>query len=456
MTRDHLREAVVPAYLFLCLVLGGSAQGVWFNAALQLLAIVIIAWALIAPTQRQASASTKWLLPIFVLALSLAALHLVPLPPALWTSFPGREVVVTGFAILGEPLPWLPISLAPYETLATALRLLPQLAILAGMLRLDAYRPSWLVWSLLAGTTAGVVLGALQVTGGGGPGSIWYLYPISNFDRATGFFANSNHMASLLVATIPFLFAILAASGTYRGSKAVQKRSALFALAGGTLLVILLGLALNGSLAGIGLGAPVVAASALLIMRPEMQRRWLLAPAVLLLVGVGAILAASDKSQSQDASISIGTRQVITETSLEATRDFLPLGSGVGSFDEVYRLYEQPDAVSRTFVNHAHNDYLEIALETGVPGVVLVLLFLAWWTWSSLARWRESPGDPYAKAATIASAAILAHSVVDFPLRTSAMAAVFAIAIALVAQSKIRARARDESDLWPTRHIEIR
>ena len=39
------REAIGPAYLFLCLILGGSAQGIWQNMALQLLGLALIAWA---------------------------------------------------------------------------------------------------------------------------------------------------------------------------------------------------------------------------------------------------------------------------------------------------------------------------------------------------------------------------------------------------------------------------
>ena len=42
MTR--VKEAILPAYLFLCLLIGGSAQGIWANALLQLLAIAILAW----------------------------------------------------------------------------------------------------------------------------------------------------------------------------------------------------------------------------------------------------------------------------------------------------------------------------------------------------------------------------------------------------------------------------
>jgi len=455
---SRFREAVVPAYLFLCLLLGGSAQGIWVNAALQLLAVAIIAWVAIAPEQRQPTVSAKRLLLIACLALLLVAVQLIPLPPAVWSKLPGRELVTSGYDLLGQPLPWLPIALVPDEALTNLLRLLPPIAILAAMLRLEAYRSSWLAWALVAGTSAGVLLGALQVTSGAGTESPWYLYPISNYGTATGFFANGNHMAILLVATIPFLFAILARARRDRGSKALQRRSAMVALTAGMLVVLLLGLALNGSLAGFGLGLAVLAASVLLLLKPERQRRWLVAPALLLLVAIGAIftLPVSARLQSLDAGTSVETRRAVTTTAWEATREFMPVGSGVGSFEKVYRLSENPAAVDRTFVNHAHNDYLEIALETGLPGVILMLLLLGWWAWSAWGRWSEPQGDPFARAATIASAAILAHSLVDFPLRTSAMAGVFAVAIALIAQSRLRVAARTESDLWPSRHVEIR
>ena len=42
---SRARQLVAPLYLFLCLILGGSAQGIWGNMVLQLLGLAIIAWA---------------------------------------------------------------------------------------------------------------------------------------------------------------------------------------------------------------------------------------------------------------------------------------------------------------------------------------------------------------------------------------------------------------------------
>ena len=119
-------------------------------------------------------------------------------------------------------------------------------------------------------------------------------------------------------------------------------------------------------------------------------------------------------------------------------------------------MYEDPRKVDQSFVNHAHNDYLEVAVEAGVPGIIWIILFFGWWSAAARRRWSEGAGDPFAKAATIASAAILAHSLVDYPLRTSALAAVFAMAIALMARVYFRPPARTESDIRPARHLEIR
>ena len=135
-------------------------------------------------------------------------------------------------------------------------------------------------------------------------------------------------------------------------------------------------------------------------------------------------------------------------------REFMPFGSGLGSFVNVYRLYESPDKVTNEYVVHAHNDYAELALELGVPGIVLMVLFLATWLVAAKGAWRRDAWNPFAQAASIASAAVLVHSLVDFPLRTAAVSATFAMCMALMAERRVPARV-DTNDLRPTRHLVI-
>src|SRR5687767_11563733 len=67
----RLRPAVAPAYLFLCLLLGGSHQGMWGNAILQLLAVGLIAWALLERREDELGRPTKQLFILVSLAILL-------------------------------------------------------------------------------------------------------------------------------------------------------------------------------------------------------------------------------------------------------------------------------------------------------------------------------------------------------------------------------------------------
>ena len=156
------RGAVAPMYLLACLILGGSAQGIWQNMVLQLAGVGIIAWAAVAPGAQPLSPSTKRLLALVSIAVLVVLLQLVPFPPGIW-AHGVRSRIADGFVLLGQPLPWLPISLTPYESFSTLLCLIPALAVFCAIARMNAYRPSWLAAALLGATFAGILLGALQV-----------------------------------------------------------------------------------------------------------------------------------------------------------------------------------------------------------------------------------------------------------------------------------------------------
>jgi O-antigen ligase len=447
-----VRTAIAPLYLLACLLLGGSAQGVWQNAVLQIVGVAIIAWAAAAPSEQLLPRAAMPLLWLAIAVVVLVALQTVPLPPDLW-SHGIRERIAEGYRLLGRPAPWLPLSVTPYASAATLLSLIPPLAMFCAIVSLRAYRATWLGGALVAGTLLGVMLGALQVVGRGSPSS-WYLYRETNPGLAVGFFANANHMATLLVVAIPFVAAI-AASG--RGGT-IQRYSAVLAILAGAAIVTIVGIVLNGSLAGFVLALPVLAASALIRFRARAKIRiWVGLAAAVALVGAVIALGSSSIGRSaigRDASTSMQSRAEILRTTGHAIADFMPFGSGLGSFVPVYRLYESPDSVTSEYVVHAHNDYVEIALELGIAGILLVGLFLAWWAAAVWAVWGRGEGGPFACAATIATAAVLVHSLVDFPLRTAAISALFATGLALMADRRLPVR-RDPKDLRPTRHLVI-
>jgi O-antigen ligase len=450
---SRAKSAVAPLYLLACLLLGGSAQGIWQNMLLQLVGLGIIAWAAVSPRSEPLPPRARSLLLLLAAALAVVALQQVPLPPSLW-AHGARSGIADGFRLLGQPVPALPLSLTPHDSLGTLLGLIPPLAMFCAIAVLKAYRTGWLAAALLAGTIAGIMLGALQVASPGA-GSPWYLYRETNFGVGVGFFANANHMASLLVIALPFV----AALGAAGRSGNVQRTSALLSILAAAALVLLVGIALNGSLAGYALAVPVLAASVLILLpRASPLRRW--AALFGALSVIAAVLALSmsaigSAKVGQDATNSVQSRELILKTTAEAIGDTMPFGSGLGSFLKVYRLYESPDTVTSEYVVHAHNDYAELALELGIPGVVLMLLFLVWWAAAAWDVWRRADSSPFARAASVASATVLVHSLVDFPLRTAAIAACLAMCLALLVARRSPLR-QEPSDLRPTRHLVVR
>ena len=441
----HLRLGLIPAYLLLCLLFGGaSAAGYWANTVLQLLAIPIILWALIARRSTPVPRAARQLIGIAVLIFVVGAVQLIPLPPGIWTSLSGRAPIAEGFRLLGQPLPWMPISLAPYKTTASLLWLLPAVAVLLGIVKLGAFKAKWMAWTVVLLTVLSVAIGALQIAGG--DNSPWYFYAITNRGVTTGFFSNANHMATLLVVTVPFLAALhLSAS---RRAHSAQAKSGMLVILAGTLMVVLVGVAINQSLAGIGLMVPAIAASLLMIWsRKRALPGWsALVLAALALASVWLVFNTpfADNFIAAESQASPYSRNTSFAISAGILKDFFPIGSGVGTFADVYRSYENPAGVTRWFMNHVHGDYIEIVLETGILGAVVLLLFLLWWAARTFAIWRSPDPDYYARAATIATAAILAHSVVDYPLRTAAISALFAACCALMADPRAKVRKKAE------------
>lgn len=440
-------KLTVPAYVFLCLVLGGSNRGIWLSAILQVIAAVLIGFVALTAKEEKLANPCRLLLGLVIATVLLVLLQLVPLPPQLWMIFHGREPIREGYEALGLALPWLPISLTPHATLNAAFFALPFSAVLLIMIVGRRTEPGWTVAALVLGTFLSVVLGAVQ-TGD----ESWKIYSITN-TGAVGFFANRNFFGTLLVVNIPFAVALMGS-----GRLASQSAGLPFKIVGAAyLLTTFIGIVLNQSLAA-GLIAIPVSVASLAILPVRFSWKWYaaaigalgaIAVAFLLMSGfLGSEMIGSD-------TVSIQTRAAIWSQTLKILSDTFPFGTGLGSFREIYAFYENPAAVDRWYVNNAHNDFLELVLETGLPGVLLIGSFLVWWLLQTKKVWRSPHVNLVARAATIASAAVLAHSIVDYPLRTAAISAIFGFCVGAIATFDRSSDRSEHPAERHTRHVRI-
>lgn len=125
------------------------------------------------------------------------------------------------------------------------------------------------------------------------------------------------------------------------------------------------------------------------------------------------------------------------------------LGHGFGAFPEGFALYRDDRLPSRRFWDKAHDTYLELAFDLGLPATVVLLAgFAALVTqmWKGLnRRRRERRVLPAVGLAALALGAT--HSLVDFSLQIPADAALFACLLGLaVAESGLWSRGRREQD----------
>jgi hypothetical protein len=225
---------------------GGTMQGLRSDALVQLISLPLLGIAVMAVFSRPIAPRTGWPLIMAASPVALVLLQLIPLPPALWTQLPGRQVVVEAFELAAVPLGWMPISLDPGATWRAFLSLLPPLALFLAVLGMGRDGRRSLSLLLVAFGLASVVLGLAQLMQG--LESALRPYAITNPGSSVGFFANRNHYAALLYCAVPFAAAwtlALAADRTRRLGAVT---------CGLTLAALLLGLAVAWSRAGIVLG----------------------------------------------------------------------------------------------------------------------------------------------------------------------------------------------------------
>ena len=425
------RAGLVTAALLLlvAMVFGGGSRGqgdlVVHLVAAPALAVAILCWrhSVASPLQRA-------FLYLLIAAAALMALQLLPIGSDLFGQLRGRDGIAPDLQVAGVDNAWLATTLNPFGTLRALLALLVFASVwmLASMLAPEQRQQLVRLVLLLAFTMA--LLGFAQAAAG--RYSALRFHDFHHPVGAIGTFANRNHFADLMALLIPF--ALCMGKPHFERGRAGAGRL----LWAGVTVVLFLAAALSFSRTGFALACVALAAGWL--VQPSQTgfgravARWAaplaVAASCVLAVGYYAWRGIVQRLE-QDPLDDLRWQYLANGT--EAVRTWLPWGSGFGSFREVYAPFEPVADMGRSFAMHAHNDALEIALEGGVPGLLLLcgaMVLLAWAAASALRQ--RCNTDPLVLAATVAVFVPLLHSLVDYPLRTLAIAAVFGLVVAVL------------------------
>jgi O-antigen ligase len=377
----------------------------------------------------------------------LVALQLVPLPARL-----------AGW-LRPNPRPWnldLPsnpatsfssVSIAPYSTRAHLLFLACCVItyFFARALGQDrASRRRLIAWLLVLGTFE-ALYGLVQYLSGWQ--RIFAYVKKYNLEEATGTYVNRNHYAGFLELIIPFSVALVLYehARSWRNGRAARGMKGI--IAGENLsriglrlfaaIVMLAALIFSRSRMGILAG---VASLVVMAMFSGVQRRagmWIAGAtmfcvtALVLWIGAGSAFERFGNISNEYASVG-ESRASLWKGTAQLIEGHPLFGSGLGTFPIAFTAVQS--TFLGKFVNHAHNDYLEIANDLGIPAAILlfgsiVMLFVR------LARKTASAEARFERAVTLGCmgsiAAILLHSLTDFNLYIPANALLFSLVLGL-------------------------
>lgn len=370
---------------------------------------------------------------IVVLALApfwVGMTQLIPIPSNLWAKLPDHASYAEALAVAEVPFAsYRVLSLVPDQTVLSILAGLP---LSAAFLLANLCSPrqlGMLARCLVVFAVAQATVGLLQM----GP------FPELSFGiavggRAVGTFANPNHFASYIAMTVPLAILAMRQSVLPSDQCATGRGGSrhLVPLWGVGLFLMLSAVLASGSRGGTVTCLVVTVLAVLLLPTRQghsRDRRWRLAGAIALLalvalaVGVDALMSRFETDKSGYLS---GDRWQMVTSAWHAAMAFWPFGSGLGSFAAVFPAFH-PVGV-RGFVEHAHNDYVQLLMECGVLAValsVLALILSVRQTGALMRRNRRYGLDAVSQlqaSCGLGVLAVLLHSWVDFNLRIPANA----------------------------------
>lgn len=405
MIGSRATKNALGVILLVSLLIGGATQAGILTDSLLEAAVFIVFLAATSVRPGNYGQAVRWAL-FFLCAVVL--IQFVPVPDGLVSAL---RPVLPGAAVLdpAQGVPeWTFVSTDVGRSLTAAVFFLAALAFFTMLGSLSRAELRGLLPFVLSGAACNLVAAAIQYSAA----KVVAVGGLLPYTLHAGFFVNENHFSALIFMTIPFVVLV-----------AVQRKARVLPVL--LMAIILVVQFAVGSRAGVTFAVAVTAVSILVASRPSGRQIAL----VLFLLVVVALLyfVHNDTFFQPDENPQFG-RIDFARTTLEGISRSFVLGYGYGSFEFAYSMFEKTGNIFREYVNHAHNDYLEIVFDGGVTALAALGVYFVLLMRQVRHAWRE----PMARAAFVSLALVLIHSLVDYPLRTMGLALFFAYLNALV------------------------
>lgn len=340
----------------------------------------------------------------FLVTLLVVWLQTVPNPSFL----PPNPIWRTAEGLLGHSLP-ATISVNPARTWsALGLPVLLQLTFLCSFLAASQRTSAATLFSVVSYAGAAYA----------GYGILAYLFDpntllghpkVTSPEDLTGTFVNRNTAATffglvLIVWTVRFLTEVdshLPKSSARLwdlGAVLLYRPSREMAVSLGCLLLALAALLMTRSRAGVLLSLGSLFMTALLCVRHRLAGR----AAAIVLIGAGPVLiglvleflGGGVVGRLGGEGLIDPSRRLAFEGAVAIVRDFPLLGTGLGTFTDMFPAYRSSEISTVGVWDRAHNTLLEIAVELGIPAALLVaamsLSLLLRLLWGALKRRRDA------------------------------------------------------------------
>ena len=265
------------------------------------------------------------------------------------------------------------------------------------------------------------------------PGKIYGVYEVQGASPF-GSFVNRHNFAALTVMVLATPLALVMGGGLERD------RRFLFMVICGLLGTSVL---LSGSRGGLVAMVAMVISILLLVQRDrgkskQSVRKQLVLVVILVSGVIGGIAFVGGENTFSRLAETASTEDISTNrleiwgVTLEVIKEHLPFGAGFGAFRTAYAPFDATSGIQR--VEQAHNDYLQVVADGGIPGILIGIGFL--FGLSRTIRKALSVKDRTLRALAIGAScgvfAVLVHSLFDFTLHTTAVALLFLSQLAIL------------------------